>query len=131
MSYIVFFGTHLFLIDNQEALLTQTDRATRRVSRNLANCCTTLTTSCTTHPERVEVTKLDRYSRPTCSKLCASSHDARDVVGVIHKLDRRRVLLNTPSTCRGEIFQVQRSGQSSGNRPTPLFSQLLVTGYTP
>ena len=38
-------------------------------------------TDCTTHPRQIEVTELDGYSRPTCNKLRASSHDA---------LDRRR-----------------------------------------
>jgi len=41
-----------------------------------------------------EVTELvDGYSRPTCNKLCASGHDALVVMGVIRKLDRRRVSL--------------------------------------
>ena len=44
------------------------------------------------------------YSRPTCNKIRASGHNASTVTGVIHKLDRRRVLLTTRSTCRGEIF---------------------------
>jgi len=35
------------------------------------------------------------------------------VVHVIHRLDRRRVLLTTPSTCRGEIFWSQSLWQSS------------------
>jgi len=32
------------------------------------------------------------YSRQTCNNPRASSHDASTVVGVIHKLDRQRVL---------------------------------------
>ena len=43
-------------------------------------------------------------------------HAARSrstVVGVIHKLDRRRVLFTAQSTCRGEIFYVQCLGRSS------------------
>jgi len=35
----------------QEALLWQTDRATRYFSRNLVNCCRTVGTSCTTNPQ--------------------------------------------------------------------------------
>jgi len=46
-------------------------------------------------------------SRPTCNKLYDSNNDASKVAGVIHKLDRRRVLLTSRSTCRGEIFWVQ------------------------
>jgi len=33
-------------------------------------------------------------------------------LGVVNKLDRRRVLLTTRSTCRGKIFLVQSLGQS-------------------
>ena len=44
-----------------------------------------------------------------CNKLCASSHDASTVVDrrrcVVNKLDRRRALLTTRSTCRGEISE--------------------------
>ena len=36
-----------------------------------------------------------------------NSQDASTVVRVVNKIDRRRVLLTTRSTCRGEIFQVQ------------------------
>jgi len=42
--------------------------------------------------------ELKGYSQPTCNKLCVSSHDA---------VYRRRVSLITPSTCRGEIFEVK------------------------
>ena len=44
------------------------------------------------------------YSRPTCIELCASSNDASTITAVLHKLDRRRVLLSIPCTCRGEMF---------------------------
>jgi len=54
----------------QEALLTQTDRATRCVSRNLVNSCTTVGASCTTNREEIEVMELEGYSRPTCNNLC-------------------------------------------------------------
>ena len=39
-------------------------------------------TTGTTSPEQIEVMELEGYSRPTCSKLCASSHDALDRRGV-------------------------------------------------
>jgi len=42
----------------QEVLLLQTDRATRSVSQNLVNCCTTVGTSCTTNSEQIEVLEL-------------------------------------------------------------------------
>ena len=48
--------------------------------------------------------ELEGYSRPTCDKLCASSNYVSIVVGVIHKVDRRRVLLTAPSISRDEIF---------------------------
>ena len=41
----------------QEALLPQTDRATRCGSRNAANCCTTGEASCTSNPQLIEVTE--------------------------------------------------------------------------
>jgi len=69
-------------------------RATRRVSKILptaAQQC--IETTCTTSPEQIEVMELEGYSRPTYNKLCAFSHDA--LVGVIHKLGRRRVFLTT------------------------------------
>ena len=53
---------------------------------------TTVGTSCTTNPQQIEVIELVGYSRQTCNNPRASSHDASTVVGVIHKLDRRRVL---------------------------------------
>jgi len=40
--------------------------------------------------------ELNGYSRPTCNKVYASGHDGLTVIGVIHKLDRRRVLLTIP-----------------------------------
>jgi len=57
------------------------------------------------HPEQVEVVELEGCSRPVYSKLAHSATTRSTVVRVIHKLDRRRVLLTTPSTfCRGEFF---------------------------
>jgi len=67
----------------------QTDHTTRCVSQNLVNCGTTVGTTCTTNPQQIEVMELESYSRPTCNKLRASSHDTLPIIGVIHKLDRR------------------------------------------
>ena len=75
----------------------------RKKTRN--HCCITVVTTCTTNSEQIEVMELEGYSRPTCNKLCSSGHDASIVVGVIYKLDRRRVLWTTRPTCRGIIFQ--------------------------
>jgi len=48
---------------------------------------------------------LSDCSRPKCNRpKLYDSNNASEVVGVIHKLDRRRVLLTSRSTCRGEIF---------------------------
>jgi len=47
---------------------------------------------------------IEHFGRPTCIKWCASSHDTLTIVGVVNKLDRRRVLLITRWTCSGEIF---------------------------
>jgi len=55
----------------------QTDRATRCVSRNVANCCTNVAVG--TYPWLMEVVELERYGRWTCSKLCPSSHDVLSV----------------------------------------------------
>jgi len=41
----------------------------------------------------MDVKELERYGRPTCIKQSAPSNDASTVIGVIHKLDRRRTLL--------------------------------------
>ena len=70
----------------QAALLPQ---AGRNVSRNLVNGCTTVGTSFTANPQRIEETELEHYGRRACSKLCAASYDTSTVVGVVNKLDRR------------------------------------------
>lgn len=49
------------------------DRATRYVSRDLVNCCTTVGTagtSCTANQQQIEVIELDHYGRRTCN-MCA------------------------------------------------------------
>jgi len=54
----------------QKALLPQTDRATRCVSRYLVNCCTNAGTRCTTNPQQIKAMELEHYGRQTSSKLC-------------------------------------------------------------
>ena len=46
----------------------------------------TVGTSCTANPGQIEVVELEGYSRPTCSKLCASSNDTSIFVAVIQSL---------------------------------------------
>ena len=63
----------------------------------------TVETSCTTNPQQIKVMELEGYSWPTCSKQ-PRLVDCRIDLGVVNKLDRRRrVLLTTRSTYRGEI----------------------------
>ena len=83
----------------------------RKKPKSLLHNCSI--TTCTTNSERIEVMELEGYSRPTCNKLCSSGHDSSIVVGVIYKLDRRRVSSTTRPTCRGIIFQVQSLRQTS------------------
>jgi len=45
----------------RRALLPQTGRATLYVSRNVADCCTTVETSCTTNSQQIEVMELEHY----------------------------------------------------------------------
>ena len=74
------------------------------ISGNLVNCCaTTIGTSCTTNREQIEAIEIGGYSRLTCDEL----HVCVQRLRAIHKLDRRRFLSTTPSTCHGEIFEVQ------------------------
>jgi len=79
-------------------------------------------TTGTTSPEQIEVMELEGYSQPTCSKLCASNHDALDRRGLIHS---RRVLLSTKSTCRGHMFQVHSLG-AKFQRKVPLLLALAA-----
>jgi len=82
-----------------------TDRATRYVSQNLANC----RIICTTNPQQIEVMEFEGCRRPARSKQ-PRLVDCR--VGVVKRLDRRRrVLLAIRSTCSGEIFWVQSLGE--------------------
>jgi len=72
----------------QEALLPQTDRATRCVSRNAVNCCTTVGTSCTTN----QSSGFRASHRRPCNKLCVSCHGT----STVDEFGR--------SSCHGEIF---------------------------
>ena len=72
----------------QEALLLRTDRATRCVSRNAVNCCTTVGTSCTTN----QSSGFRASHRRTCNKLCVSRHGTSTVDEFGW------------SSCHGEIF---------------------------
>jgi len=79
--------------------------ARRAVSRNLVNCCTTEGTSCTTHPQQIALVE---HHVGDYIHVCASSHDALTVVGVVNKLDRRPVLLParryaSAGTSRGSV----------------------------
>ena len=111
---------------NQEALLQQTDRATRCVS--LVNCCTTVGTSCTTNPQQIKIMELE--GRSTCNKLCASNNDASTVVGVIHKLDRRRVSLPR-GMCYGPVFVCLSVCLSVTNRRSTKIAKRRITQTTP
>ena len=73
----------------------------RAVSQTRVNCCATAETSCTANPQQIAVMELKGYSWPTCSKQ-PRLVDCR--IGVVNRIDRRRVLLTTRSTCLGEIF---------------------------
>jgi len=58
--------------------------------------------SCTTNTEQIEVMELKGEVDRRVTN-CVSSNNASTVVGVIHKLDRRRVLLTSRSTCHPEF----------------------------
>jgi len=74
-------------------------------------------TSCTSNQEQIEVMELKGYIRPTCNKLCVSSHDAHDR----HRCNphaRPSTTLTTSLTCSREIFIIQSLEQSSrGKHP--------------
>ena len=99
--------------------LPQTDRATRRRSKSGRN---KLYNESRTNRSDAQ---LQGYSRQTCNKLYAPGHEASTITGVIHKLDRRRIL-TTPPTCRGEIILVQSSGDISTQKTCKIvFKQSL------
>jgi len=100
----------------QEAVLPQTDRATRRVSRNLAHRVASSMHNGvgTRHQSLIPYTTsseqnntnngvIQCYSRPTYDKLVHSATTRSTVVGVIHKLTVDEFAC-TPTTCCGEIF---------------------------
>jgi len=80
----------------REALLSQTDRATRCISRNVINCHTTAGTSCKTNPEQIEVIELQvtvdrrviKYVRPATSRHV--DHNEREFI--------QRVVINKSRT---------------------------------
>jgi len=71
-----------------------------------ANYCITLVRQV----QKIEVMELEGYSRPTYNKLVHSATTRSTVVGVIHKLTVDEFVdhINTPTTCCGEIFNVQK-----------------------
>ena len=83
----------------------------RRTARRAVSAEIWLTVgrSCTTNLEQIDV--MESEVRPTCNKLCASGDDASTVTCVIHKPDRRPVLLTTPSTCCGEVESLEQSSR--------------------
>ena len=70
----------------QEALLPQTNRATRCVSRKSCQLLHNSVGITCTSPEQIEVMELEGYSRLTCNKLVHSATTRSTVVDVIHKL---------------------------------------------
>ena len=78
----------------QEALLTQTDRVMRYVSRSLVNCCTTIRTSCMTNPQQIEVQQeLEHHARPML----------RTIRVQLRRVDRRTALSSTSSVGRAGL----------------------------
>jgi len=59
----------------------------------------------------MDVKELERYGRPTCIKQSAPSNDASTVIGVIHKLDRRRTLLTTTTVYNNDRLTAFDPGQ--------------------
>jgi len=112
--------------ETQEALLPHDVMCQSKFCQLLHN---SVGTTCTTHTEQIEVMELEGYSRPTTyNKLVHPVAKRATVVGVIYKLDRRRVLLTTPSTCPGKIFEVQCLGQSSRGKYPYYYHLLRHTG---
>jgi len=81
---------------------------------------------CTRNPEQIEVTlELINTVHPATTRLT--------VAGVVHMLNRRRVLLTTPKVCRGEIFNSRVREQSSRGKypyfcryPNFLITQFMI-----
>jgi len=98
-----------------EAVLSQTDRATRCISRNLVHSGVVQTT-----------TNRSNRLRVTVDRRVVKSHDASIVVGVVNKLDRRRDLLKTRSTTKLSL------GPEFGTkfqREVPLFLEMPEFPY--
>jgi len=80
----------------------------------------TVETSCTTNQQQLAVMELEGYSWSTCSKQ-PRLIDRR--IGVVYKLDRRRVLL----TCRGEIFLVRTEFGAKFQTEVPYFGDTQIS----
>ena len=94
-------------------------------SKSCLRCCTIVETSSTTNPQQqIEVMELQHYGRRTCSK-----QPCRVDRRVFNKLDRRRVLLTTRSTCRGEILKSRVLGRRSEGK-CPYFWRNTQCRYT-
>jgi len=75
---------------------------TQRRQNLVSSDNTTVEISCIANPKQIKLMEIEGYSQPMCSKQ-PRLVDCR--IGVVNKLDRRRVLLTTRSTCRGEILK--------------------------
>ena len=77
---------------------------TQRRQNLVSSDSTTVEISCRpiANPKQIKLMEIEGYSQPMCSKQ-PRLVDCR--IGVVNKLDRRRVLLTTRSTCRGEILK--------------------------
>ena len=75
---------------------------TQRRQNLVSSDSTTVEISCIANPKQIKLMEIEGYSQPMCSKQ-PRLVDCR--IGVVNKLDRRRVLLTARSTCRGEILK--------------------------
>jgi len=82
----------------------RTNFITQRRQNLVSSDSTTVEISCRpiANPKQIKLMEIEGYSQPMCSKQ-PRLVDCR--IGVVNKLDRRRVLLTTRSTCRGEILK--------------------------
>ena len=111
----------------QEALLSQTDRAMRCVSRNLVHCRTTVETSCTKNPQQFEVVELEGYSRPTCNVRTTPRQSwcdlqARPLTSFVDTPSAP-----SPSTCRGEIIFKTRVWDGVSEGRTLIFEATRIS----
>jgi len=127
----------------EEALLPQTDRATRYVSRScqlLHNCRKSCTTNRPT--QEIEAMELEHYDRSTCIKLCASmSHDASTVVWEVstnwtvdelcwqHDRNFLSLEFHWPHAAAAAIDRYLLSARSALRSSWPASAGLLLLGY--